>query len=178
MKIALIILLFSPLLLALEEIGSLSIGINKALGSNSSYPEINSSGPAFGIVVPVRFPNIPTHLKIKIAFHAIDDTNYNLPDASYLHVTNEFLFGYKSWQRQQFTFLPQIGIGASGERYKIEKGVGGSHFDIFVDLSLRLDYQLSKFCIGAMLNFERDFNMGYGSFISPNRLIFSFTISK
>jgi len=178
MKIALILLICGTSLLAMEEIGSLSIGIHNAIGNNASHKEINSRGPAFGILIPVQLPTIPTHVKIKIAFHDIDDTNDNLPDASYLHVTNEFLFGYKSWQQNNISLLPQIGIGVSGERYKIEKGVGGSHFDIFVDLSLRLDFELPHFQLGAMFNFERDFNMGYGSFISPSRLNFSLLFSK
>ena len=161
-----------------EEIGAFSIGIDNYLGSNSLYDEINPSSPAFGAIVPIRFPNVPTHLKIKIAMHDVDNSKYNDPNATFLHVVNEILVGYRIPRRNKVILLPQIGIGASGERYKIEKGLAGAHVDIFIDLSFRIEYELTKFNIGAMLNFERDLNLGHGSFLSENRLNAALIISK
>ena len=165
-------------LIAMDSIGAVSVGANNYLGVNSFYDEIEPSGVAIGLIVPVRFPNRPVHLKMRAAMHDVDPSKYNTSDASFLQVVNEILVGYDIIQRGQLRILPQLGLGAGGERYKVTEGVGGAHVDVFVDLSCRIDYVLPHFNLGALVNFERDLNLGLGSFLSANRLNVTLIISK
>ena len=161
-----------------EEIGAIGLGVDNYLAAKEAYNEIQPSAPAFALLVPVRFTKIVAHLKIKFAFHSVDGARIGYPDAQFLHLANEFLVGITSYHKNKITLLPQIGMGVTGERYEMDKGVGGAHADIFFDLSCRIDYQLSGFHIGALLNLERDLNSGHGSYISENRLNLSLLLSK
>ena len=173
-----ILILFSVNVLRSEDIGAISIGLDDYLAPKSEYEDIRPNGIACGLLVPVRFQRLVTHLKIKFSFHQVDVIATENPNAEFLHIINEMLFGYYVSQGNNFAVLPQIGFGVTGERYKISQGVGGAHVDIFIDLSCRFDYKLPGFNIGTMLNFERDLNLGYGSYLSENRLNLSFLISK
>lgn len=159
-----------------ETIGAVSIGMNNYLGSSSEFPEISSQGPGIGLLVPVSFPKRPVHLKLKASFHNVTESeNMN---SSFILISNEILLGQRWLKAGRMDVLPQIGLGFLGERYKIEKGNGRSHGDIFFDLSFRFDFDLDALNIGALVNFERDFNLGYGSLISPNRLNVALVLSK
>ncbi|MBN1466472.1 hypothetical protein JXA02_11960 [candidate division KSB1 bacterium] len=181
MKILVLILIpvlfLVPLSLA-EEIGAITLSIDHYLAQKAAFDEIATTGSAFGLLVPVRLPNVIAHLKIKYASHRVDGGRTDNPNAEFLHISNEVLVGYKSCQKNSVVILPQIGIGVTGERYKVDEGVGGAHADIFFDLSCRIDYQLKRFSIGAMVNLERDLNLGLGSYISENRLSLSLLVSK
>ncbi|MBN1558906.1 hypothetical protein JW998_01560 [candidate division KSB1 bacterium] len=161
-----------------EEIGTISLGVDNYLAAKEAYSEIRPSGRAIALLAPVRFPNIVAHLKIKFAFHNVDGVQIAYPNAEFLHVANELLVGIKSYRKNRITFLPQIGMGVTGERYKMDKGVGGAHADIFFDLSCRIDYQLGAFSIGALMNLERDLNSGHGSYMSETRLNFALLLAK
>jgi hypothetical protein len=160
-----------------EDIGAVLIGTNHYLGASSSYEEISPSGLAIGLIAPVNFKR-PVHVKLRAAFHGIDADQVDATDPKYLMFSNELLVGSKWIKNGGLALLPQVGLGFVAERYRISKGNGGSHGDFFIDLSCRVDIALADFSIGALVNFERDFNIGYGSFLSPNRLNMALVISK
>lgn len=172
-----IMLLLCSSSFAADQIGALCFGRDTYFARNEFFDEIGAAGFSAGLLVPVRFPDIPVHVKMKVAFHPVENSNKN-ENSNYYHLTNEILLGHTFPEYKNITLLPQIGLGASAERFKIEKDYGRAHVDIFIDFSLRLDYDLKYFNVGALVNFERDFNIGNGSFISPNRINLSLLVSR
>ncbi len=160
-----------------EDIGAVAIGINNYLSPSSAYDAIESRGLAVGVMVPVNFQR-PVHLKLKAAFHNVDAKKIGESEPSYLQFSNEILVGSKWIKQGPLGILPQIGLGFVAERFRIAKGDGGSHGDFFIDLSCRFDVELPDFNLGILINFERDFNIGYGSFLSPNRLNAALVLSR
>ncbi len=159
-----------------EDIGAVTLGMNNYIAAGSSYEAISSGGAALGLIVPVNFKR-PVHLKLKTALHNVDADKLGELDPGYVLITNEVLVGLKWIENGNLTVLPQLGLGFVAERYRISKDNARSHGDFFVDLSCRLEIALTHFNIGALVNFERDFNIGYGSFLSPNRLNVALLIS-
>ena len=177
-KFAVTVILFLGSTAFCEDIGALSVGVDNYLGSKMMYNNIAQNSATFGLLAPIKFANVTAHIKIRFAYHHVDASHLDSDNASFLHATNEILFGYKLPQQGKLMMLPQLGIGFSAERYKIDTGIGDANIDMLLDASFRVEYEMSHFNVGAMLNFERDFSLGIGSFLSPNRLNLALIISK
>jgi len=177
MKNFILFFILSSIACAAEDIGAVIIGVNNYINRTSEYSEISSKGVGVGILLPVKFPNRPVHVKLRAAFHNVDDTAEN-PNSTFLQIANIYLIGYKWIEKGNLSMLPQIGLGVQGERLKIAEGTGGAHMDMLVDFAFRVEYAIQALKLGLLINFERDFNTGYGSFLSPNRLNVSLVISK
>lgn len=174
----LFIFFFTTVAFSAEEIGAITIGINNYVAAGSTYEEILPRGLAIGLLVPVNFPKRPVHIKLNAAFHEVDAAKIKASDPDYFSFSNEVLLGATWIEMHKINILPQAGVGLVAERYRISKGNGRSHADFFIDLACRFDIELPDFNIGILINFERDFNIGYGSFLSPNRLNAALVFSK
>ncbi len=166
-RVLLVLLLLSPG--NAEKIGSLFLGTSSVGGTTEFYPRDYDVkyGISAGFLLPIRFPLVDTHYKVRAAYHPVLSNNsYDNVKYEYISASNVLLLG-KQVNLKSVSLLPQIGLGLLYEVIHHEWEYGHMYNLLFVDYSLKINIPTLQKHWGLLFNLEHGIdssNPGY----SPN----------
>ena len=149
-----------------EDIGSLFLGTSSVGGENEFYPRSYDVkyGTSAGFLIPIRFPYIETHYKVRASYHPVlSNRVYDDIEYEYISASNVLLVG-KSFNVKSVSLLPQVGLGLLYEVIHHEWEYGHMYNLLFVDYSLKLNLPSIQERWGLLFNLEHGIdssNPGY-----------------
>ncbi|MCF7825403.1 MAG: hypothetical protein K9M55_03625 [Candidatus Marinimicrobia bacterium] len=154
-----------------ENIGSLFLGTSSIGGNNEFRPrnyEVNY-GVSAGFLLPIRFPIIDAHYKVRAAYHpAISNRSYDHTDYGYVSASNVLLAG-KTITPGPFKLLPQLGLGLIYEVIFDEWGSGYLYNLLFLDYSVKVTLPRIPTRWGLLFNFEQGIETSMPDYMPMDR---------
>jgi len=173
-----------------EDIGSVQMGINVLInnqfcdGSWRKF-EVQPIGIAVGFLLPINFPYVDAHYKVRVASHDIKEVRYknsyyteSNDFKKYATGINELLIGKKIQIRNSIDLLPQIGFGFIAETIYKKRGVGIVYDLFFIDFSVLFRYSFDDFGVGLMVNYENGFLTSKEDYQAKQRINIALVFSK
>lgn len=139
-----------------EQIGSLFLGTSSLGGDVEFRPGAYDVkyGVSAGFLLPVRFPGIDVHYKVRAARHpAPSNRPYDEFEYEYLSASNVLLVG-KRFDLNGISLLPQGGLGLLYELIQHKWETGYMYNLLFIDYSLKLNIPSLQKHWGLLLNLE------------------------
>jgi hypothetical protein len=146
----------SSVAMAAEGLG-LFVGANHFIvGDQPNTFGVNEDGLVGGLLIPVHLSGAPLFVKIKAVYHGAD---YVSPSGSqydsYMHASNSFLVGVKTWRGRTYSAQVLLGPGIQNESAYAKWGVGVSAAEIFVEASLLCTRDLRRSKLGLIASLEQ-----------------------
>ncbi len=154
-----------------ENIGSLFLGTSSVGGENEFYPRAYDVKPGLsaGFLLPIRFPVVDAHYKVRAAVHpALSNKVYDDDKYEYLSASNVLLLG-KQIDLKGVSLLPQIGLGLLYEVIHYQWERGHMYNLLFVDYALRLNLPSLQERWGLLFNFEHGIDTSNPGYSPENR---------
>ncbi len=194
--LAILVLFLGSVGFSADKIGSIFIGLDYL--PNNEYNEtasgvyrLQNSGFAIGIFVPLNFPYVDSHYKVKASTHRIQKRGWDWAgeiqkETSHLYdkhasALNEILIGKEIKTGRHMTVLPQLGIGFQLDALNQDgdSPVGGVVYsDIFTDFSTRIRHQFKNFGVEVNGNYQYCIVPSWSGYEATDRIAASFAIFK
>ena len=139
-----------------EKIGSLFLGTSSIGGENEFKPRGYDVdyGLSAGFLIPIRFPGVEVHYKVRAAQHpALSNRRYDDRAYEYLSASNVLLMGKRVYFNGM-SLLPQGGLGLLYEVIHDDWEWGYMYNLLFVDYSLKVNMPSLLEHWGLLLNLE------------------------
>ncbi len=162
-----------------ENIGSLFLGTSSVGGENEFRPRAYDVKPGIsaGFLLPIRFPIISSHYKVRAAVHpALSNKDYDDDEYEYLSASNVLLVG-KQIDLKSVSLLPQIGLGLLYELIHYEWERGYMYNLLFVDYSLKVNVPALHENWGLLFNFEHGIDTSNPGYSPENRFHLSLVLT-
>lgn len=152
-----------------HSLGSLSFGWTRYFNVVDSYAK--PSGYSVGLLAPINFPTLRSHLKIK-------GTYFDFEGNDMASLVNELLVGKIAYEEDYLFVLPQFGIGMRSESILDRFEDRYLNVKVFLDVSIWFDYHLETVSTGFMFNYEYDLPGRDPGLVSNHRFNVSFILTK
>lgn len=139
-------------------------------GENDFY-NVSPNGVTGGILLPVRLSRVPLFVKVKVLYHGADyHAGLNRSYDSYIHASNAFLAGVKTWRGQNYSVQVLLGPGIHNESIYSEWNTGVASAEVFGEISVIVAKNVGSKRIGALLSIERGFTSDDSHLVTDRRL--------
>lgn len=170
--IAMLLLMSLPAAAVAADRLGVFVGVNyMVFGGHMNEYNVAASGAVGGLLIPVHVSRAPLFVKIKAVYHRADYVSgTGAVYDEYMHASNSFLVGAKTWRGRKCVAQLLLGPGIQNESAYAKWGAGVASAEIFVDVSLRLTRNFRSSALGAIASFEHGFTSDYERLASNQRV--------
>jgi hypothetical protein len=179
-----------------DKIGSLFIGLdylpdNEYNETASGVYRLQKSGLTAGFFIPLGFPYVDAHYKVKASTHPIEKRAWDWQGAIQKSETalydwhasalNEILFGKEMRAGRDVSILPQLGLGFQLDALNQngDSHVGGIVYSgLFSDFSSRIRFPFKHFGVEAIVNYQLCLIPSWSGYEATDRLALAFAVFK